>query len=149
MAEVIQSGGVDGFVGIPPWDAGRLNALQDARSITVTERKIFTPTFSFVISDAAWDDISPEDQAAIMALSGAALAETVGTIWAALNGAKMRTLDAQMQVIPARDAVKAELLTASGGPVAGWLKRMKAIGLDGEEVLEFYKVQITAELTTN
>ena len=149
MAEVIQSGVVDGFVGIPPWDAEKFNALQHARSITVTQRKIFTPAFSFVISDAAWDGISTTDQAAIMTLSGAAFAETVGTIWTGLNDTKMQTLDAQMQVIPASAPFEAELLAASDGPVTGWLTRMEAIGLDGEEVLEFYRAQIAAELTTN
>lgn len=149
MAEVIQSGVVDGFVGIPPWDAEKFNALQHARSITVTRKKIFTPAFSFVISDAAWDGISAQDQAAITALSGAAFAETVGAMWTGLNDAKMQNLDAQMQVIPASDAFEAELLSASGGPVAGWLKRMEAIGLDGEEVLAFYTAQIAAELTTD
>lgn len=147
MAETIQSGVVDGFVGIPPWDAEKFNALQYARSITVTRKKIFTPAFSFVISDAAWEGISAQDQAAIMALSGAAFAETVGTIWTDLNDAKMQSLDAQMQVIQASPAFEAELLAASGGPVAGWLKRMEALGLDGEAVLAFYETQIAAELT--
>jgi TRAP-type C4-dicarboxylate transport system substrate-binding protein len=149
MAEVIQSGVVDGFVGIPPWDAEKFNALQHAQSITVTRHKIFTPAFSFVISDAAWSGISAQDQAAIMALSGAAFDETVGTIWTGLNDTKIESLDAQMQVIPASDAFETELLAASGGPVAGWLQRMKAIGLNGEEVLEFYKTKIAGELTLN
>ncbi|MEV8466630.1 hypothetical protein AB0T83_07540 [Fluviibacterium sp. DFM31] len=149
MAEVIQSGVVDGFVGIPPWDADKFNALQHAKSITVTKRKIFTPAFSFVISDAAWDEISQADQTAIMALSGAAFAETVGTIWTGLNDKKMQSLDAQMQVIPASDALEAELLAASNGPLQGWLKRMQAIGLDGQEILDFYTAQIAAETPTN
>lgn len=149
MAEVIQSGVVDGFVGIPPWDAEKFNALQHAKSITLTRQKIFTPAFSFVISDAAWDGISDEDQAAIMTLSGAALAESAGTIWTGLNNAKLQTLDSQMQVIAASDAFEAELLAASGGPVDVWLKRMEALGLDGEEVLAFYTAQIAAELGTN
>lgn len=149
MAEVIQSGVVDGFVGIPPWDAEKFNALQHAKSITVTGQKIFTPAFSFLISDAAWEGISDADQTAIMALSGAAFAETAGTIWTGLNDAKMQSLDSQMQVIDASETFEAELLAASGGPVAGWLKRMEALGLDGEEVLEFYTAQIAAEQATN
>ena len=55
MLEVISKGVVDGYAGVP-WGSVQAFKLGDyTKSGTELERKLFQPTFSFVVSNAKWD----------------------------------------------------------------------------------------------
>ena len=145
MGEIIQSGVVDGFVGIPPLDAGKFNALQYAKSMTVTDDKIMNPSFSFVISDAAWAEISSADQEAIMSVSGSDFAEKVGTIWTRLNDASLAKVGDGLEVSEASEGFEAELLAASQPAIDKWLKVMADSGHDGQAILDFYLAEVATQ----
>lgn len=148
MTELIQRGVVDGFVGIPAADVFDLSLGGHARSVTRTTRKIFVPTFSLIVSDAAWAQIEPADQAAIMAVSGEALAEAAGSIWAATEDAALARVDATMQVHAASPEFEAALDAAAASYTARWVEAAGARGIDAAAALAFYKATV-AELAAD
>lgn len=79
--EIISRGVVDGFLGI---DADALRSFQlmpYAKSHTRFTAPIYTTSFSVLMDKDTWAEISPEDQAAIMEVSGAKLAAAFGASW--------------------------------------------------------------------
>ncbi|EKE45656.1 TRAP-type C4-dicarboxylate transport system, periplasmic component [Oceaniovalibus guishaninsula JLT2003] len=138
MTEIVQRGVVDGFVGIPASDAASFNVLPYATSVTRTGRKIFTPSFSFFVGEETWNEISAEDQAAIMSVSGEAFAELAGDVWNREEGAAWAEIEAEMEVVDASDAFEAELDGLARPFVDGWLAEAAAKGIDAEAALETY-----------
>ena len=113
--------------------------------MTVTGDKIMNPSFSFVISDVAWDEISPTDQEAIMLVSGANFAEKTGAIWTRLNDASLANVGDRLEVLQASEGFEAELLAASQPAIDKWLKAMTEGGHDGQAVLDFYLAEVAAQ----
>lgn len=142
MTELIQNGVVDGFVGIPVSDTIAFNVLPAAQSVTRTEHKIFAASFSFVISDAKWAEISPEDQEAIRALSGEAFAELAGGVWNAAEEASIAQLEQSVEVLIATPEFEAELAAAGQPFVDRWVADATAKGIDGAAALDFYAAEI-------
>ncbi|MGZ9811614.1 hypothetical protein ACXN5S_14220 [Pseudoroseicyclus sp. H15] len=142
MTELIQRGVVDGFVGIPATDAKVFNVLPPAQSMTVTDRKISTPAFSFFINSDVWDTISPEDQQAIRDLSGAAWAETVGTIFTEVEMGVHEEIAGMMEVNQASPEFEQALIDAAQPYVDAWIEEANAKGIDGQGALDFYMAEI-------
>ncbi|WP_373355197.1 hypothetical protein [Pseudoroseicyclus sp. CXY001] len=142
MTELIQRGVVDGFVGIPATDAQVFNVLPPAQSITMTDRKISTPAFSFFINSEVWDTISPEDQEAIRALSGAAWAETVGTRFTEAEARVHEEIAGMMEVNEASPEFEAALIEAAQPYVDAWIEAASAKGIDAQAALDFYMAEI-------
>lgn len=145
MTEIVQRGVVDGFVGIPAADVLDLNLTRYATSVTRTSRKIFVPSFSFIISDKAWARIDPADQAAIMAVSGEALAEMAGGMWAEIEAKALAKVETIMKVQAAPPAFEAALEAAAVPYVDRWIAAAEARGFDARAALNFYKATV-AEL---
>ena len=145
MTELIQRGVVDGFVGIAPANTRAINVLPYIRSATRTKDKIYAPAFSFVINKDTWAAISEADRAAIMALSGEAMARRSGEAWRG-EEESVKADFAKVEMIDATPAFEAEL-HAAGEPVTQrWLAEAEKRGLPGQAALDFYK-QTVAELT--
>ncbi|NDV02426.1 hypothetical protein [Pseudoroseicyclus tamaricis] len=142
MTELIQRGVVDGFVGIPATDAQVFNVLPPAESITVTDRKISTPAFSFFINSDVWAEISPEDQEAIRALSGAAWAEKVGTIFTEVEAGVHEEIAGMMEVHEASPEFEQALIDAAQPYIDAWIEEASAKGIDGQAALDFYMAEI-------
>jgi TRAP-type C4-dicarboxylate transport system substrate-binding protein len=139
MNEIISRGIVDGFVGIAASDAFALNVLPYARSVTVTRRKIFSPTFSFFLSKKKWNEISLADQAAIMSVSGEAFARLAGSVWARYETKALGSIGQRVQLIKASDAFESMLIDASEAFTEQWIESANAQGIDGAAALEFYR----------
>jgi len=138
--ETVSRGVVDAFVGIPFNDARAFRASDYVESATVFERKIFTPSFSMFVSADRWADISPEDQEAIMAVSGEAFARTIGAAYDADNASAREELIASGAelVAPSADFV-AEMEAATQPLVDAWIARAGELGVDGEAALAYYR----------
>ena len=96
----------------------------------------------FVNSDK-WAEISAEDQAAIMSVSGEVLGAAFGARWdQAAAAAKAAYSDAGIAVIQADPAFEAALMEASGFVTEGWLEAANEAGIDGAAALEFYKSKL-------
>lgn len=138
MTEIIQRGVVDGFVGIAASDAFDHGVADYARSVTRTTRKIFAPTFSILIGDAAWDQIDPADQEMIMSVSGEALAERAGAIWNEDEAEALAKIEGMMDIHRASPEFEAELETLAAPYIGAWIKAATAKGFDAAAALEFY-----------
>ena len=74
MYEIVSKGVVDVFCCIEYGDLNAFKVLQYVGAVTEVDGAVFSPKFSVFIHNAKWEQISPKDQAAIMKLSGEALA---------------------------------------------------------------------------
>lgn len=141
--EIISRGVVDGFLGV---DADALKSFQlmpYAKSNTNFAAPIYTTSFSMFVNNDVWAEISPEDQAAIMEISGAHLAASFGTAWDAASAAAVAEYpSAGIEVVEADPAFEAALIEASAFVTEKWLKNASAAGIDAQGALDFYKAQL-------
>ncbi len=107
---------------------------------------LYNTTWFLVMNEGKWDEISPEDQAAIEAVSGPAFAELVGTAWnnadeAAIdkiNAAGIETYDAPgplLDVIKSKAAVHEQ----------AWTDAIAEDGFDGTAALKALRAQTGVE----
>ncbi|ATI41992.1 hypothetical protein CBW24_08235 [Pacificitalea manganoxidans] len=146
--EIISRGVVDSHIGL---DAQALQAYQVmayTKTNTRFQGAIYTSSFSVFINQDKWAEISPEDQDAIMSVSGAALAEKFGAGWDAENAAaEAAYADAGLTVIDADPDFEAALKDASSFLTEAWIASAEEAGIDAQGALDFYQSQLTA--TTN
>ncbi len=143
--EIISRGVVDGHLGL---DAQALRAFQlmpYTKSNTQFATPFYTTSFSMFISKDKWAEISPEDQAAIMEVSGAKLAAEFGASWDAQNAAaEAGYADAGITIVQADPAFEQALIDASRFVTEKWLEDATAAGIDAAGALEFYKSRLAA-----
>lgn len=143
--EIISRGVVDGHIGL---DAQALQAYQImpyTKSTTAFEGALYASSFSVFINNDTWAKISPEDQEAIMSVSGAELAAKFGAGWDAENAAaEAGYADAGLEIVPADPAFEAALTDASAFVTEGWIKTATEAGIDAAGALDFYKSQLSA-----
>lgn len=139
MHEIIARGVVDGFVGIPTSDVVAFKLTAYVKSVTVTKRKIFAPTFSFFVSKEKWAKIAAEDQKVILSVSGEKFAALAGGAWRKIEeGAAAELKKAGIRFVDATPAFEDALVKASAAFNEGWIKEAGAKGIDGKAALEFY-----------
>ncbi|HPE62191.1 MAG: TRAP transporter substrate-binding protein DctP [Thiothrix sp.] len=139
MNEIISHGVVDGHVGAPSNEVVAFNVLPYSKSVTRTRQKIFSPGFSFFVSDAKWKAISPQDQQAILAVSGEAFSRMAGATWWKHEQEALKKIDEKIQVLEADPAFEAEMIKASQPFIDAWIKQAEAKGIDGKTALQFYQ----------
>lgn len=153
MLEIISKGVVDGYAGIAFSEVAALKLIDYTDSATLTEGKLFQPTFSVLISRAKWDNIAPEDQEAIMAVMGADFAKWAGAVQDGINHAARETAVAGgVEIVTGPPELEAGLRKLSQPMVDAWIAQVSAMGIDGQEVLDFYRASIErkrATLSTN
>ena len=96
-----------------------------------------------VVSDAAWDRISPEDQAAIDALSGEAMASRFAAVWQAHNAEAIEELVAGGVTRIDLEGAELEAMQARLAPIWDqWIADASARGVDAEAAVAFYQEQL-------
>ena len=108
--------------------------------MAVTEVKggTYTPTFSVMLSDAAWAQISKQDQAAIEALSGAALAERAAAWDAQAQETRAAMIAGGLHVAQASDSITQALWVSAMGDLHAWMEAASAADLPATEAVNFY-----------
>lgn len=146
MHEIISAGVVEGFIGIPLIDADGFKSLGYAKSITRFPRRINVPTFSMFIRQDKWQALSEADRRAVMSVSGETLARRIGAAFDAHNEKVEQRLRREgIRFVPA-PAEFYEALREAGEPlVADWKKKAAARGVNGDEVLDYYRRQLERE----
>jgi TRAP-type C4-dicarboxylate transport system substrate-binding protein len=141
--EIISRGVVDGHLGLDPQAVEAFQLLPYTRSTTRLAEPIYSTSFSVFINNDKWAEISPEDQAAIMSVSGDVLGAAFGKRWdeAAAQG-EAAYESAGVQVVTADPAFEQALKDASAFVTEGWLKDAGAAGIDAQAALEFYRSQL-------
>jgi TRAP-type C4-dicarboxylate transport system substrate-binding protein len=97
---------------------------------------LYNTTWFLVMDQDRWDEIAPEDQAAIEAVSGEAFAERVGRAW---NDADIAATDeieaAGVEIHPASEPVLAAVRDAAAWLEEAWAESLPE-GYDGRAALE-------------
>ncbi len=141
--EIISRGVVDGHVGLDAQAVRAFQLMPYTNSVTQFEGALYTTSFSVVINADTWGEISSEDQAAIMSVSGAELAARFGASWDAQNAeAEAGYEEAGVTVVPADPDFETALQTASAFVTAGWLASAAEAGIDAQAALDFYKAEL-------
>lgn len=138
MYEIVSKGVVDVFCCIEYGDLNAFKVLQYLGAVTEVDGAVFSPKFSVFISAAKWKQISPEDQAAIMKLSGEALARRSALIDDFNADLKKKYISDGGIVVPATKEFNAELKKAWEPLIEEWIAQAKASGVDGRAALDFY-----------
>lgn len=143
MLEIISKGVVDGYIGVPYTSLISFKILDYTKSGTLTEGKLFQPTFSFLMSRSKWEKISPEDRAAIMDALGEDFARWVGKNQDRQAAkAKEAVVAAGVELIEADPALERNLRELGQPQIDAWIERVGEMGVDGQEVLDYYAAEI-------
>jgi TRAP-type C4-dicarboxylate transport system substrate-binding protein len=141
--EIISRGVVDGHLGLDAQAVGAFQLMPYTTSNTQFQGAFYTTSFSVFMNQDKWAEISAEDQAAIMEVSGSVLAESFGSTWDTKNrAAEEGYAEASIEVIQADPAFEAALVVASAFVTEGWLAAATEAGIDGAAALDFYKAQL-------
>ncbi|MEP5154164.1 hypothetical protein [Planktotalea sp.] len=141
--EIISRGVVDGHLGLDPQAVQAFQLMPYTKSVTVFDKALYSTSFSVFINQDKWAEISAEDQAAIMSVSGDILGAAFGARWdKAAAGAQAAYADAGIDVVQADPAFENALIKASGFVTEDWLKAAGEAGIDSAAALDFYKAEL-------
>jgi TRAP-type transport system periplasmic protein len=145
MYELASTGIVDGTffaaTAVRDWKLGELLPY-----MTKVEGGIGQPVMAFLVNEAKWGSISEADRAAIMEVSGEALAQKAGQNYADSDTAAMDELtSAGMTVAEASPALMEELRSALAPVEEDWITRAKEAGLsDPAGILKQFRDDLAA-----
>ena len=101
---------------------------------------LYNTTWFVVINEDAWNTLSPEDQAAIDAVSGAAFAELVGGAWNEADRVAIEGIEAAgIEIHPASDAFLEAVRPVAAELEAEWVAAVDAQGHDGAAALAAFR----------
>ncbi|MEW2915779.1 TRAP transporter substrate-binding protein [Ruegeria sp. ANG10] len=139
--EKLSRGVIDGVTF--PYDAlAAFKLTEDVKYTMKVPGGLYNTTWFMVMNEDKWNEISPEDQAAIEAISGEAFATLVGEAWigadekgsAAAEKAGITVYDAPAAVV---DAIKSKAADAE----VAWSEAISADGYDGAAALQELRKQ--------
>lgn len=119
--------------------------VQDAvKAVTRIPGGLYSNSAFIIMNKEKWDKISPQDQAAITAISGEKLSAMMGQLWhtndlAAREIMKSKLGDAYQEASP---TFVSELKQAFAGEQDAWLKVAAKAGIDGQAVVDYYTAQL-------
>lgn len=141
--EVISRGVVDAHIGLGGDAVEAFQVLPYTRSMTQFEGAVYTTSFSFVMNEDKWAEISPEDQAAIREVSGATIGMFAAQQWEDTSNAVYEQFpDLGIDVVPADPSLEQALRDAAAPITAAWLEAANAKGIDGQAALDFYTARV-------
>lgn len=141
--EIISRGVVDGHLGLDPQGVQAFQLFPYTKSNTRFEKPFYTTSFSVFINKDKWAELSPEDQEAIMGVSGPVLGAKAGARWkAATDAAVADYAEAGIEVLDADPAFEQALIDAAAPVLEDWLKLATDSGIDAQGALDFYRGQL-------
>lgn len=139
MNEIVSRGVVDAYVGVSPASVRDFRLIPYTKSMTQFDRRIYSTSFSFVISEKKWNSLSKEDQAAIESVSGAKFGRMAAAYWIESdNSAVVELNKAGVKVVKADPAFEAELIKIGDRLTKTWIDTANKRGLDGQAAYDFY-----------
>lgn len=137
--EIISRGVVDAHVGLSPTSIRDFQLIPYTKSMTKFKKRIYSTSFSFVINLDKWAEISPEDQAAIMEVSGEKFARMASKHWIERDASALVLLKEKgIDIVDADPAFEAALIEAGEGLTKAWIEKADAKGIDGQAAYDFY-----------
>ena len=138
MYEVISGGIVDAYCCINFESLEVFNVSQYLGATTEIPGRLFAPAFAVFLKNDIWDSISPEDQAAIMEVSGETFAHRGSFGDPKEAEARQRAMDRGIPVEQASDEFVAEIEAAFEPILEAWYAEVEKVGIDGKAALEYY-----------
>ncbi|MEP0520385.1 MAG: hypothetical protein ABJO09_10515 [Hyphomicrobiales bacterium] len=141
--EVIANGVVDSHIGLGGDAIASFQVIPYVKSMTKFSRAVYTTSFSFVINKDKWAEISSEDQAAIMAVSGAKIGTMAGAKWDDVGDKVFATFEENgIEIVDVEPSLEQAMVGAAKPITAKWLADAKAAGIDSQGALDFYKQRL-------
>ncbi|MGF7159276.1 TRAP-type C4-dicarboxylate transport system substrate-binding protein [Rhodoligotrophos appendicifer] len=119
--------------------------------LTVVPGGLYNAILSVIVNQAKWDAITPEDQAAIMKVSGEALALKIGQAYQKADEDGLEAIKAAGHTVTvANPKLLGEMKEALKPIESAWIEKAKAKGLDNpEEVLAQFRAELQAGAKAN
>jgi len=141
--EVISRGVVDGHLGMSGDALRAFQLLPYTTSQTKFSQPIYSTSFNLVMNLDKWNEISPEDQATIMELSGATFGMHAAQMWDDTAAEVMGGFDELGITVHDVDPALEQAFIDAAAPIqAGWVARATEAGIDGQAALDFYKQRV-------
>jgi TRAP-type C4-dicarboxylate transport system substrate-binding protein len=145
MNEIVSRGVVDAFVGVSPASVRDFRLIPYTKSMTQFQRRIYSTSFSFVMSEKKWNELSKKDQAAIESVSGAKFGRMAAAYWVESDSTAVGELNkAGVKVVKADPAFEAALIKIGDGLTKTWIETANKRGLDGQATYDFYVSRVKA-----
>lgn len=131
--EMLSTGAIDGSLMIPETVVSS-NALDLLNTFTTIPGGFFNTVHAIIINPERWAAISPEDQKAILAISGEKLAGAVGAAYAKQNEEAFAAMEKAGYTIGELDADQTARLKEALKPIeATWIAAAKEKGVENPE----------------
>jgi len=145
--EIISRGVVDAHLGLGGDAIQSFQVIPYTKSMTTFPKAIYTTSFSFVINKDKWAEISPEDQAAIKAISQDKIGMTASAKWDSVSAEVYAKFDdLGIVTVQAGESLQKGLMDAAVPVTAAWKAKTTEAGIDAEAALAFYSQRLS-ELT--
>jgi TRAP-type C4-dicarboxylate transport system substrate-binding protein len=143
--ELLANGVADGIY-FPTESVAFFNLVELMRYATLVPGGLYNASFFLVANEDSWRAIDPADRAAIMAVSGEALARRAGRAWDAADRAGLEVLTAAGANLAVMDAAMITTLRERlAFAEADWVARASELGVDGAVALAALRAEIAAE----
>jgi len=150
MNEIISRGVVDAFVGVSPASVRDFRLIPYTKSMTQFQRRIYSTSFSFIMSEKKWNALSKKDQAAIESVSGPKFGRMAAAYWVESDKSAVGEIDkAGIKVVKADPAFEAALIKVGDGLTKKWIETANKRGLDGQATYDFYVNRVKALSKSN
>jgi TRAP-type C4-dicarboxylate transport system substrate-binding protein len=141
--EIISRGVVDAHIGLDPQGVRAFQLIPYTKSMTKFSESIYTTSFSLIINNDKWAEISETDQIAITEVSGETFARMVAGMWKAATLSALGTFEEKgLPIVPADPAFEAALKEAAEFATADWLEKANAAGIDAQGAYDFYTSRV-------
>lgn len=139
------AGGVADGIYFPTESVVFFNLAELMRYGTLVPGGLYNASFFLVANEDSWRAIDPADRAAIMAVSGEALARRAGRAWDAADRAGLEVLTAAGANLAVMDtAMITDLRRRLAFAEADWVVRASALGVDAAVALAALRAEIAA-----
>ena len=105
---------------------------------------LYNTSFFVVMNQGAWDGLSAQDQAAIDAISGEALARRAGRAWDAADAAGREAMAGKVELTEASEAQMDAFRERLQPVIDATLEEISAAGVDGPAALERMRDEVEA-----
>lgn len=122
------------------------NLTDDLKYTMKVPGGLYNTTWFLVMNEAKWNSISPEDQAAIEAISGEAFATLVGEAWNGADAAAIEKItEAGIEVYSAPAPLLEDIKSIAAGYEQAWADAVAATGFEGAAALTEMRKQTGVE----
>ena len=118
------------------------NLTDDIKYTVKVPGGLYNTTWFLVMNDDKWDAISPDDQAAIEAISGEAFSQLVGEAWNGADAAALEKIEAAgIEISDAPAGLLEDIKSRAASYEQAWSDAIAADGFDGAAALSEMRAQ--------